>query len=279
MGSWKSSGVLCGCALVALMLGCGVGRADDGKKGNDTPSASAANAKPADASKPEAGLTDRERLLLDRLEQLERRVAELEAKEGKPNAGAVAASGSVSPSAAATAAATPSVAIAPAPVVGKISPSATSPTLTTESSSAVVPPSMTTVSVSAAIGPKQDQNASAGAPGQAPTKIEPFSDADWTWLNGNPRTKEIYWDSKFFTPEIRADIHYVYDFNHPDDHSMGGSSELFRTNEVQLEQLGVGGDFHYDNVRARLMIYRAARGLANSWVYQSCASPGSAKLK
>src|SRR5271163_2507232 len=52
----------------------------------------------------------------------------------------------------------------------------------------------------------------------APAKIEPFSDADWTWLNGNPRTKEIYWDSKFFTPEIRADTVYVYDFNHPTDH-------------------------------------------------------------
>jgi hypothetical protein len=87
----------------------------------------------------------------------------------------------------------------------------------------------------------------------APAKIEPFSDADWTWLNGNPRTKEIYWDTKFFTPEIRSDTVYVYDFNHPTDHSMGGSSELFRSQEVQLTQLGVGGDFHYDNVRARLM--------------------------
>ncbi len=86
-----------------------------------------------------------------------------------------------------------------------------------------------------------------------PAKIDPFSDADWTWLNGNPRTKEIFWDSKFFTPEIRADTVYVYDFNHPTDHSMGGSSELFRSQEVQLTQLGVGGDFHYDNVRARLM--------------------------
>ncbi len=84
-------------------------------------------------------------------------------------------------------------------------------------------------------------------------KVEPFSDADWTWLNGNPRTKEIFWDSKFFTPEIRADTVYVYDFNHPTDHSIGGSSELFRSQEVQLTQLGVGGDFHYDNVRARLM--------------------------
>ena len=86
-----------------------------------------------------------------------------------------------------------------------------------------------------------------------PAKVEPFSDADWTWLNGNPRTKEIFWDSQFFTPEIRADTVYVYDFNHPTDHSMGGSSELFRSQEVQLTQLGVGGDFHYDNVRARLM--------------------------
>ncbi len=86
-----------------------------------------------------------------------------------------------------------------------------------------------------------------------PAKIEPFSDADWTWLNGNPRTKETFWDTKFFTPEIRSDTVYVYDFNHPTDHSIGGSSELFRSQEVQLTQLGVGGDFHYDNVRARLM--------------------------
>jgi Putative beta-barrel porin-2, OmpL-like. bbp2 len=94
----------------------------------------------------------------------------------------------------------------------------------------------------------------ASAPAQAEVaKVAPFSDADWTWLNGNPRTKEIFWDTKFFTPEIRADTVYVFDFNHPTDHSMGGSSELFRSQEVQLTQLGVGGDFHYENVRARLM--------------------------
>ncbi|MGA8072432.1 MAG: hypothetical protein WB995_03095, partial [Candidatus Acidiferrales bacterium] len=81
---------------------------------------------------------------------------------------------------------------------------------------------------------------------EKPAKVEPFSDHDWTWLNGNPRTKDIFWDSKFFTPEIRADVNFVHDFNHPTDHSMGGSSELFRTEEIQLEQLGVGGDFHFD---------------------------------
>jgi hypothetical protein len=84
-------------------------------------------------------------------------------------------------------------------------------------------------------------------------KIDPFSDWDWTWLNGNPRTKEAAFDSKFFTPEIRADVTYTYDFNKPKDNSISGSSEIFRSNEIQLEQLGVGGDFHYDNVRARFM--------------------------
>jgi hypothetical protein len=84
-------------------------------------------------------------------------------------------------------------------------------------------------------------------------KIEPFSDWDWTWLNGNPRTKEAAFDSKFFTPEIRADITYTYDFNKPVDNTISGSSEIFRSNEIQLEQLGLGGDFHYDNVRARFM--------------------------
>jgi hypothetical protein len=86
-----------------------------------------------------------------------------------------------------------------------------------------------------------------------PAKAEPFAFADWTWLNGNPRTKEAAFDSKFFTPEIRADVDYIYDFNHPKDDTIGGSSEVFRSDEVHVTQLGVGGDFHYDNVRARLM--------------------------
>jgi hypothetical protein len=103
-------------------------------------------------------------------------------------------------------------------------------------------------------------------------KIDPFTDWDWTWLNGNPRTKDIYWDTKFFTPEIRADMNYVYDFNHPGDHSMGGSSELFRTGEVQVEQLGVGGDFHYANVRARLM---TQFGMYSETTPRNDASPGN----
>ena len=86
-----------------------------------------------------------------------------------------------------------------------------------------------------------------------PAKAEPFAFGDFTWLNGNPRTKTPAFDSKFFTPEIRADVDYIYDFNRPKDDTIGGSSEVFRSNEFQLTQLGVGGDFHYDNVQARLM--------------------------
>jgi len=82
---------------------------------------------------------------------------------------------------------------------------------------------------------------------------EPFAFADWTWLNGNPRTKEPAFDSKFFTPEIRADVAYHYDFNHPKDDTISGSSEVFRSNEISLTHLGIGGDFHYDHVRARVL--------------------------
>jgi hypothetical protein len=84
-------------------------------------------------------------------------------------------------------------------------------------------------------------------------KPEPFSFADFTWLNGTNRVKDIPFDTKFFTPEIRADVTYDYSFNHPADDTIGGSAEVFRHNEFQLEMLGVGGTFHYDNVQARVM--------------------------
>jgi len=93
----------------------------------------------------------------------------------------------------------------------------------------------------------------AAAPESKPAKAVPFAFADFTWLNGNARTKTPAFDSPFFTPEIRADVDYIYDFRHPKDDTISGSSEVFRANEVQLSQLGVGGDFHYDHVRARLM--------------------------
>jgi hypothetical protein len=99
----------------------------------------------------------------------------------------------------------------------------------------------------------------AQAAGAQPTKpateepAAPFAYADWTWLNGTARNKDAVWDSKFFTPEIRFDANYISSFNHPQDDSIGGSTETFRSNEVQIEQISFGGDFHWQDVHARVL--------------------------
>ncbi|HEY0786002.1 MAG TPA: outer membrane beta-barrel protein [Acidobacteriaceae bacterium] len=90
-------------------------------------------------------------------------------------------------------------------------------------------------------------------PPDALKPVEPFSDADWTWLNGNPHTKDSPLDSKYFSGEFRADAYYAMDFNHPQDDTISGSSELFRAQELQLEQISIGGDLHVDNVRGRIL--------------------------
>lgn len=82
---------------------------------------------------------------------------------------------------------------------------------------------------------------------------DPFAFGDFTWLNGNARTKDTPYATRFFSPEVRADVNYNYDFRHPQDDTIGGSSEVFRSSEVQVTQFGVGGDFHYNNVRARVL--------------------------
>jgi hypothetical protein len=81
----------------------------------------------------------------------------------------------------------------------------------------------------------------------------PFAFGDFTWVNGAPRNHQPVFDTKFFTPDIRFDAHIMDDFNHPQDHTIVGSTESFRSGEFQLEQVSFGGDFHYDNVRARFL--------------------------
>jgi hypothetical protein len=81
----------------------------------------------------------------------------------------------------------------------------------------------------------------------------PFAYADFTWLNGTSRNKDAVLDTKFFTPEVRFDTHFMTDFNQPKDHSMGGATESFRSGEFHVEQASVGGDFHWQNVRGRIL--------------------------
>jgi putative OmpL-like beta-barrel porin-2/carboxypeptidase family protein len=86
-----------------------------------------------------------------------------------------------------------------------------------------------------------------------PAGFEPFSYADFTWMNANGRQHDSPWSTKYFTPEFRADVNYIDDFNHPRDDTMGGSTESFRSNEWQLEQLSLGGDLRIGHVRGRIL--------------------------
>jgi hypothetical protein len=95
------------------------------------------------------------------------------------------------------------------------------------------------------------QNAPAAAP--AVDLQTPFAFGDFTWVNGGPRNKKVAFDSPFFTPEVRFDTHYMQSLNNPIDHTLGGATESFRSGEVQVEQASVGGDFHMDNVRGRIL--------------------------
>ncbi len=106
---------------------------------------------------------------------------------------------------------------------------------------------------------------------EKPAPAVPFAYADWTWLNGTARNKDTVWDSKFFTPEIRFDANYVMDFNHPRDDTIGGSTETFRSEEVQLDQISVGGDFHWQNVRGRIL---TMDGMFATTTPRNDASPG-----
>ena len=238
MRAYKHVGTLFPILLAALLCASIVPDrllADD--KDTSNPPTKSAPAK-SDGAKIEAPapLTERQRWLLDRVELLEKRVAELETKGSSPAAPAAAAAssqpGSSSPATSTVAAS--AAGVTPAPTVAGVNAN-------------VIP----TEKVATSVAPQATEKGKSGAAKVQAT--EPFAFADFTWLNGNARTKESPMDTKFFTPEIRADVDYIYDFNHPRDNTIGGSSEVFRANEVQVTQLGVGGDFHYDNVRARVM--------------------------
>lgn len=115
--------------------------------------------------------------------------------------------------------------------------------------------------------------ASAQAVPQAAPAVDtktPFAFGDFTWLNGTSRNKHVAFDTPFFTPEVRFDTHFMEDFNQPIDHTIVGSTESFRSGEVQVEQISVGGDFHWQNVRGRIL---AMFGLFATTTPRNDASP------
>jgi hypothetical protein len=111
------------------------------------------------------------------------------------------------------------------------------------------------------------------APPSAPAAdkpTEPFSEDDWTWTSGNARTKDSPLGNDVFTAEFRLDTSFHYDLAHPKDHTIGGSSEVFRSGELEVTQLGFGGDLHHDNVMARFM---TQLGMYATTTHRGDASP------
>ena len=159
--------------------------------------------------------TERERVLIERIEKLERRVNDLELGTNQPSC-------------------------------------TTRP----------APPSMPELQARSLAASSSDS--------PKPVRSEPFSFADFTWLTGQTRQTEFPLESKVFTGEVRVDANYVYDLNHPGDHTLVGSSELGRTGEFTLQQFGIGGDLHWSDVRARLM---TQFGLYSTMTPRNDASP------
>jgi hypothetical protein len=119
--------------------------------------------------------------------------------------------------------------------------------------------------------PSEPAPSPAAAPPEPRKAAEPFAFADFSWVPGNYGPAERPLSTKVFTGELRVDTAYHYSFNRPQDDTIAGSSEVFRHNELQLTQLGVGGDFSYKNVQARLM---TQFGMYSSTTPRNDASPG-----
>jgi hypothetical protein len=113
-----------------------------------------------------------------------------------------------------------------------------------------LPPSAPAVAQAAPTVPEALQ---APAPAPEVDLQTPFAVGDIGWMNGTPREKSPIFDTKFFTPEIRFDMNYLQSGNHPIDHTIVGSTEEFRSGEFQIEQVSLGGDFHWEGVKARFL--------------------------
>jgi len=119
----------------------------------------------------------------------------------------------------------------------------------------------------------------------------PFEGIDATWQNGSDRRdSSVFKDMKYFSPSIIVDVNYSYSFNNPNDNSVVGSTAIARDNEIEVSAVHFGGDFNYNNTRARIMtqfgtrssvvprndysVYRGQYELANIYRYLSEAYAG-----
>jgi len=129
------------------------------------------------------------------------------------------------------------------------SPGAAAPTAVAKATTAL--PAVAAAAPPTATVPEALQ---APEPGPEVDHVTPLADVGYIgWMNGTSRENAPIFDTKFFTPEIRFDSYYAQSNNHPKDHTIDGSTEVFRSGEFQVEQVSFGGDFHWENVRARFL--------------------------
>lgn len=96
--------------------------------------------------------------------------------------------------------------------------------------------------------------APAAAPATPPVDLQtPFAYADFTWMNSVPRNHDEVLDGKYFSGEFRVDTNYMYDYEHPIDHTLDETTEGERTGEFVIQALNVGGDFHAGNMQGRIL--------------------------
>ena len=206
-----------------------------------------------------APLTDREKHLLDRLDQLEKRLEAMEARDVKAAAPAAPATApppvtAPSKSAPATVAATQP---APAPVAKPALIASLERAVGVKSAEKIpaLPPVPQAQDSAAATPPQHVLPEALEAPDPAPPNSDNvYSYADFTWLNGTFAQQRHYSGHEVLHPgsAIRHQFH-GQSFNQPKDHTMGGATESFRSGEFQVEQASVGGDFHWQNVRGRIL--------------------------
>src|SRR5579862_8268768 len=96
--------------------------------------------------------------------------------------------------------------------------------------------------------------AAPAAPATPPVDLAtPFAYADYTWMNSIPRNHDSVLDGKYFSGEFRVDTNYMYDYEHPIDHTLIGTTEGERTGEFIIQALNAGGDFHAGNMQGRML--------------------------
>jgi hypothetical protein len=188
-----------------------------------------ADQKSAESAQPDATNGD----VTKEIEAMKKRIQQLEQELNKPADAPADGVASTTPI-------LPASALDPKPTVA--------PALTPQTGVPLAP--QAPAAAPAAAPPAQEQTPA------APPAVDletPFAFADFTWMLSNPRNHDEVLDGKYFSGEFRVDTNYIYDYNHPADHTLDETTEGERTGEFVIQALGVGGDFHAGNMQGRIL--------------------------